>query len=68
MASRKYICTNAWARNRKGDIVEEFMVFRYPREIRLENFELVKPKKARKPVKLPTPTPPKKSFGGSKES
>lgn len=45
---RKFKCTKKWARNTTGDIVEEYMLRRYPVEIQRDHFvEVVdKPKKS----------------------
>lgn len=40
MKEPKWICTRDWARNRKGDIVENWEMKRYPPEIRNSCFKL----------------------------
>jgi len=38
MSERRFRCTRAWARNKVGDIVENYMMKRYPSDIRNNNF------------------------------
>lgn len=53
---KKFKCTKKWARNSAGDIVEEYMLRRYPADIQRENFVEVtdKPKKTKSKVKTNT--------------
>jgi hypothetical protein len=47
--AKQYKCVKGWARNNVGDIVEEYMINRYPKEIKMNNFvEYVESKKANK--------------------
>lgn len=50
MAGKKYICTKAWARNKKDDVIMDWELKKYPVEIQKFHFEeLVEKKKTIKP-------------------
>lgn len=40
MAGTKYICTKAWAKNKKDDLIMDWELKKYPVEIQRNNFEL----------------------------
>lgn len=61
MKEPKWICVKDWARNRKGDIVENYEFKRFPMEIRQSCF------KEYKSEPRTAPRPPRNIVGGSPE-
>lgn len=54
----KYICVKAWARNKEGDVIDEFTFKRYPVELRDKCFKLiVEPNVPVKPLEQSKPIP-----------
>lgn len=48
---RKFKCIRSWARDREGDIIEDYMFRRYPKDIRDSHFkEVVNEKSKKNPV------------------
>jgi len=51
---KKYVCVKDWARNRVGQVIDEYVYKRYPEELRVKCFKLVEPVVESKP---PSPPP-----------
>lgn len=55
----QYVCVKGWARNKVGDVIDEWTFKRYPPELRSRHFELIVPKPtkqaspAAKPIEVP---------------
>jgi hypothetical protein len=65
--AKEFKCIKGWARNRVGDVVENYMFSRYPKEIQQNHFVEIKPKKVT-PKSSPKSSPKVVSTSSSKSS
>lgn len=57
-ATKQYICTENWARNKKGDKIDRWLYNKYPAEIQAKHFKLIEPAVVKAAIKPVAPVAP----------